>query len=272
VHDRRERVDQELNVAIGQCAALLPHALALLQIANAPARNLDYRAPNEIAEGVSRDLARSFVGTAAGIALRYGESGRSARRFLFPMFRGLSRLGLTASRMNVAVAALDITTDALLAGADQNEREVVRNIYLIGDYAEALKVLFRERGAGAAASPEYRAIRGELERLRDEMPGGEIEFLIDSAAQPEALVGAFLSLAQRYAGARVTRLVASGVPPLPASARLDTSAPVLRALRQANIASLVIPANVATRRLISAAEREGGGVANRMYNVEPGQR
>lgn len=268
MHVRRERVDQELSVAIGQCAALLPRALALAQIANAPARDIEYRAPSEIADNVVNGLAQGVGGAVATIVLRNSTSGRNLRRQLFPTVRGLSRLGLTAARFNVAVTVAEIATEALLAGAAQKEREVVRNIYLIGDYAKALEVMFRERGAGAAATPEYLAIRGELERLRAEMPESEAEFLLDSANEPGALIAAFLGIASRYVGGRATRFAGSRIPALPAQARRDVAAPVARALTQLNRASLTVPTDVVISTARDALQTEAIAVENRIEHID----
>ena len=268
MHVRRERVDQELSLAISQCAALLPRALALSQIANSPARNIDYRAPDEVADRVLRDLADGVGGAVATIFLRNSTSGRNMRRVLFPTVRRLSRLGLTAARFNMAVTVAEIATEALLAGAEQNEREVVRNIYLIGDYARALEVMFRERGAAAAATPEYLAIRGELERLRSEMPGSEAEFLLDSADEPAALIAAFLGIARRYVGGQASRVLGAQVPALPPHARVDARAPVARALDSLSRATLTVPTDVAVGTARDALQREAIAVENRIEHID----
>ncbi|MEO8001518.1 MAG: hypothetical protein ABI644_06540 [Arenimonas sp.] len=204
-------VDQETTRMIRECSALTMRAIALKQITNAPARAIEYRPPDEMAKKLLKDLGENLAKEASGNFLTYSQTGK--RVLSNPaVLRQFAKIGIELEVLPVVAAfsVADISTDSALAGANQREREVVKNIYLIGDYANAMKLLIKLKGKHAKQTTEYKAIVFELERLQADMPKDDWSFFKQSLNNSAFLGNAFLGMASKYisdkAGLRSTKI------------------------------------------------------------------
>ena len=206
VQQRASALERQVVLAGQRCEALARRTLAFSRIAGIRrASSVHYPKPDEQAEELVRGLLLGAGNDAVG---RLATSTRM-HALAVTSRSGLRTIGRVASKASVAFAAADLFMDAAIAGMKPREREVVRNIYLIGDYAHALKVIAREQGAAGFHTPEYEAIREELERLRAEMPQGDFDFMMEGLGSFAAVTEGFYGLATKYTGGKAGSAAAS---------------------------------------------------------------
>ncbi|HEX6376699.1 MAG TPA: hypothetical protein VFZ91_13385 [Allosphingosinicella sp.] len=265
IRDQHElRLRDEVAEAAGKCAALTTRASALGRIADAPARAIDYRSPDAIAEGVADSLLKDMGVSVLGAYLQHGQGARNVFK---PALKSLARWGIRGARARaiaLAVPAFGLIVAALPTGMEQRDAEVLKNIYLVGDYAYALKVLLRERGRGAAASPEYQAIEAEIFRLSMDMPGSRARFVAESLANPVSVAEAFGKLATGYAAGRIGLRGGKWTNHFNNRQRAAFPEGGLRLTREASISAVETVAEKEIERVVNpSARRVGRAVDNR---------
>ncbi|MGH8049326.1 MAG: hypothetical protein ACRERV_08730 [Methylococcales bacterium] len=201
-------IDQEMTSLIRECSALTMRATALKLIVSVPGGRTEYESPdavakkvmNDLGENLAKEATNSLIGSKSGQHLF--KSPKALRKIMkTPIARKyLVRFGVTLEVLPVALAltAADLFADAALAGASQREREVVKNIYLIGEYAHAMEQLIKQKGKHAKQTAEYEALVSELKRLQTDMPTGSWGFFGESLQNSAFLGNAFLGIASNY--------------------------------------------------------------------------
>jgi hypothetical protein len=101
--------------------------------------------------------------------------------------------------------ALDVTT----VGVDQRTKEVTRNLFLIGDYGAVMKAMIKEQGPDATQTPEYLAMREELQRISADMPKSKADMMLQGLNSTAALGAALTAAAGNYLSKPVGRAGAS---------------------------------------------------------------
>jgi hypothetical protein len=191
---RRSLVDRETARLLGECASAQMRALALKQILDSPARPLDYQSADRLAE-------KAVSGVLLSIAKESALKGLETKA----MLKALAHVGLKGHPVGLVYSVNDVFLDVATVGVDQQTREVTRNLFLIGDYGAAMKRMVREKGGAAVQSPEYRAMRAELERIASEMPSNEGQILMRGLGSSAAFGTALVAAAGKYASIRVER-------------------------------------------------------------------
>ncbi|MDP2334277.1 MAG: hypothetical protein Q8M19_26670 [Reyranella sp.] len=205
-------VDRETSGLLRECAAALSQAFALKQIANAPKRDITYQSPDMLADKIAKDLVATYAKEVAlkplegeRVARQLSEASKQISSFTKPLLGldasiTIKKAGALVGRASVAFTLADIALDAGNAGADQVTLEVAKNTFLIGDYGAAMQDIIQAKGAPGMQTPEYLAMRAEMERLAASLPSGEAEVLRLSFYNVSALISALASGAGQYVG------------------------------------------------------------------------
>lgn len=188
----RLEADHEVTTFLGDVAAAISRAVALKQIADSPSPPAAYEPPDKIAEKVVGDLFKSIASDAA----LKGLSSRAALRLL----------GKTLTKVaGTAYTLADVGMDLSIAGVEQRNLEVEKNIFLIGEYGKVMKAMIRNSGPDAAQDPEYQAMRNELERLKADMPASNAEVFWQGLNSSAVLTKALIAQASKYAAKPVEK-------------------------------------------------------------------
>lgn len=210
-------VDRETSGLLRECAAALSQAFALKQIANAPKRDITYQSSRMLADKFEKDFVANYAKEAAlkiaeGERLPRGLSERSKQisAFTKPLLGldariTIKKAGALFGKASVAFTLADIAVDAGNAGADQVTLEVAKNTFLIRDFGAAMQRIIQAKGAPGMQTPEYLAMRAEMERLAASLPPGEAEVLRLSFYNVSAFISALTSGAAHYVGRKTAR-------------------------------------------------------------------
>lgn len=182
----RLEADQEVTRFLSEVAVAISRAVALKQIVDSPSPPAAYEPPDKIAEKVVGDLFKS-IGSDAAL------KGLKSRTMLKLLGKSLTKVAGTVYTL------ADLGMDATIAGVEQRNLEVEKNIFLIGEYGKVMKAMIRNSGPDAVDDPEYQAIRDELERLKADMPASDAEVLTQGLASSAALTKALMAQAAKYA-------------------------------------------------------------------------
>lgn len=201
-------VDRETSRTLGEIAAALSHALALKQIADHPARAAAYESPDALAHRVASGFFSSFAKEAA----LKGLESRGSKAVLNQMggevlVKLLAKIGLEGSPPGLVFTVADTFADVAIAGVDQRTNEVTKNLFLIGDYGEVMKQMIQTEGKSATQTPEYMAMRAEIEHLAAEMPSNDAQVLLQGLNSSAALGTALVAAAGNYIGGKTERSV-----------------------------------------------------------------
>ena len=222
---RSSALDRQFELALRQCGALSRRVFAFRQIAHVQ-RPSSVHYPEGVAAGVMVDRVLLAAGKETVV-----RATPRLRAFVARSPAGFKSLSKAAGWAGFAYTAIDALADATIGGMKEKDREVVRNIYLIGDYGYALKMIAAEQGPAGFRTPEYWAIRSELERLRAEMPLDRFkyDFALQSLGTYSALTAGIQSLAANYVGDKKAGKALAGLSVRSASER-RTMGPAAMAL------------------------------------------
>lgn len=205
---RRTLVDQDTSQTLGELAAALSRALALKQIIGHPARAVAYESPDALAKKVAGDFFTSLTKEAAFNVLESKGSQEVLKKIESKyLLKLLAKLGLEGVPAKHLFTVADVFADTAIAGVDQRTREVTRNLFLIGDYGEVMKRMIQAEGKSATQTPEYLAMRAEIERLAAEMPANEAQVLGQGLRSSAAIGTALVAAAGNYTGGKAERAI-----------------------------------------------------------------
>lgn len=199
--------DREFSQLMQDCSSLSMRALALLQVRARPGRAEVRQSPDAIAEHVLKDLGKDFTQNVGEHLLEHGVA--SERVFgAAAVVTGLSntrfagRAGLAVKAAKVAWVAAEVLREGAAAGIGAKEREILNNLYLLGDYAEAMRDLVEAEGSVAIDSPEYQAMAQERDRMEHLLPHSRAEVFIQSLRSASTYGGGLLAFIAKYSGQR----------------------------------------------------------------------